>query len=84
MKKRTTLPEELRFHYARHWHAEVVPAESYDLGEGGYVIEVAARIRGNAFEYEPLRYPVSHAVAFWSDRQAALNFLADNLDNPDD
>jgi len=79
--KRTTLPQELRYHYERYWHAEVVPAESYALGQGGHVIEVAIRMRGNSLEYAPLRFPVSNAVAFWSDRQAALDFLADNLED---
>lgn len=79
MPKPVSLSEQLRHLYHLNAWADVVPASKYDLGEGGYVIEVAARIKGNAFEYEPLRYPVSHAVAFWSERQTALDYLADTL-----
>lgn len=79
--KRTTLREELRYHFHRLGWAEVVPAEQYNAGEGGYLIEIAARCKGAALDYEPLRWPQSGAIAFWSDRVDALAFLADALED---
>ena len=80
-RKPHDLTSELRHHFQRLGVAEVVPADHHGLGEGGYVIQVATRCRGSRLEVEPLRYPVSRAAAFWSDRDAALAFLADALED---
>jgi len=77
-----TCESELRRLYQLHGHAQVVPAEQHELGEGGYVVEVALKMApgGRQFVYGPLRWPESSAVRLWSDRGAALAWLADALE----
>jgi len=79
-----TCESELQRLYQLHGHAEVVPADQHGLGEGGgYVIEVALKMApgGHQFIYGPLRWPESGAVRLWSDRGAALAWLADALED---
>ena len=79
-RKPHDLASALRKHFETFGVADVVSAERYNLGQGGFVIQVATRCRGSSLVIEPLRYPISNAVAFWSDSYSAHAFLADALD----